>query len=267
MNTSRKFWLVLVGAVLGMVLIACSCGSLIPTPTAAPLPTATLPPVPTGITEPSPSLAGYWLDAQTNDVHIIEWQNGEYVVTSSASLDDTLTISSQSWADGTLTWTYDVQSTGVSVTFSTSSASSDSLYTDWTNSNGDSGTETLQRVSSPIPPQRVATQPPSTQSPATQPPAQGSMAGRWNDPDTTGTVTTIIALDGGYAVDSVINPDRGGNELTKTDWSNGVLTWTYCIPGGNCLTSTTVSLEGDSLFTTWTDDRGYSGTTTFERLP
>jgi hypothetical protein len=257
MKTSRKFWLVLVGAVVGMVLIACSCGSLIPTPTAAPLPTATLPPVPTGITEPSPSLAGYWLDAETNDIHTIEWQNGEYVVTSAASPDDTLTISSQSWVGGTLTWTYDVQSTGVSVTFSTSSASSDSLYTDWSNSNGDSGTETLQRVSSPIP----------SKAAATQPPVQSSMAGRWNDPDTTGTVTTIIAVDGGYAVDSVINPNRGGNELTKTNWSNGVLTWTYCIPGGNCLSSVTVSVEGDSLYTTWTDDRGYSGTTTLERLP
>jgi len=63
----------------------------------------------------------------------------------------------------------------------------------------------------------------------------------------------------------VINPERGGNELTKTNWSNGVLTWTYC--PGNCITSVTTGLRGDLLDTTWTDDRGYSGTTTFQRQP
>ena len=94
-----------------------------------------------------------------------------------------------------------------------------------------------------------------------------SMAGKWLDPDTTGTITTIAAKGSGYEVVSVINPDRGGNELTKSSWSNGVLTWTYCIPGGNCITSATVSVNDTSLETTWTDDRGYSGTTTFERQP
>jgi hypothetical protein len=92
-----------------------------------------------------------------------------------------------------------------------------------------------------------------------------SMAGKWLDPDTSGTITTIVAQNGGFAVTSVSNPTRGGNELTETSWSNGVLTWTYCIPNGNCITSVTVSLNGDKLDTTWTDDRGYSGTTVFER--
>jgi hypothetical protein len=263
MNNLRKFWLVLISCVVGMAVIACSCGSLIPTPTPTatpvPLPTATLAPVPTVISEPDPSLAGYWLDSETNDVHTIEWQNGKYVVSFSASPDDTLTITDQSWTNGTLSWTYAVQSTGVSVTFSTNSASSDSLYTNWSNTNGNSGTETLQRVSSPVPPAQAV---------ATMPQVLNSMAGRWNDPDTTGTVTTIIAVDGGgYAVQSVINPNRGGNELTATNWANGVLTWTYCIPGGNCLTSVTTGVDATSLYTNWSDDRGYSGQTTFERLP
>ena len=136
MNTQKKFWLVLIGAVLALVIIACSCGSLVPTPTAAP-----------------------------------------------------------------------------------------------------------------------------------QPPAGASMAGKWLDPDTTGTVTTIVANGSGFEVVSVINPERGGNELTKSSWSNGVLTWTYCIPNVNCITSVTVSVSDTSLETTWTDDRGYSGTTTFQRQP
>jgi hypothetical protein len=266
MNTTRKFWMVLTGCVLGMALIACSCGTLLPTPTPVPtpiptqppLPTATLPPLPTAISEPSPSLAGYWLDTDTNDVHTIEWQDGKYVVTNAASAGDTLTISDQSYENGTLTWTYDVTSTGVKVTFTATSASSDSLYTTWSNSQGNSGSQTLERVSSPVPPQAAAT----------MPPVVNSMAGRWNDPDTTGTVTTIIAVDGGgYAVQSVINPDRGANELTNTSWSNGVLTWTYCIQGGNCITSVTTSVDSTSLYTNWSDDRGYTGQTTFQRLP
>jgi hypothetical protein len=93
------------------------------------------------------------------------------------------------------------------------------------------------------------------------------LTGHWNDPDTTGTVTTIAWENGQYVVKSVINPSRGGNEVTKSSWSNGVLTWTYCIPNGNCITSVTVSLDGDTLHTTWTDDRGYSGTTAFARVP
>jgi hypothetical protein len=159
MNTTRKFWLVLIGAILAMVVIACSCGSIIPTPSPSPYPT--LAPLPT--LAPSPT-------------------------------------------------------------------------------------------SQPVP---LATQGASTE----------SMAGRWLDPDTSGTITTIVAQGGGYAVESVINPERGGNELTKTDWSNNVLTWTYCVPSGNCITSVTGWVSSDLLYTTWTDDRGYSGETTFERQP
>jgi hypothetical protein len=165
MNTYRKFWFTLVGVILAMAVIACSCNTLIPTPTPSPYPTAkplpTLAPLPT--MEPSP--------------------------TSELVPIDTLS------------------------------------------------------------------------------PTEYSMAGRWLDPDTSGTITTIVALGGGYAVDSVINPERGGNELTETNWANDTLTWTYCIPNGNCLTSVTGWVSADSLYTTWSDDRGYSGETTFERVP
>ncbi len=164
MDTRRKFWLVILGVIAGLLIIACSCSSLIPaaTPTSAPL--ATMPP---------------------------------------------------------------------------------------------------------------ATVPPATSAPVpanNQEPMPG-LAGRWNDPDTitdttpTPTVTTIAWENGQYVVTSVINPSRGGNEVTNSSWSNGVLTWTYCVPNGYCITSVTVSLNGDKLDTTYTDDQGNSGTTTFERAP
>jgi hypothetical protein len=92
-----------------------------------------------------------------------------------------------------------------------------------------------------------------------------SMAGEWLDPDTSGTITTIVADGSGFKVVSVINPNRGGNELTDSSWSNGVLTWTYCVPNGNCLTSVTTSVTSTKLNTTWTDDQGRSGETAFER--
>ncbi len=169
MDIRRKFWLVLIGVILGMVIIACSCGSLTATPTSTPEP-PTNPP------------------AATN------------------------------------------------------------------------------------PPE--ATNPPvATNPPASSQEAMPGLAGSWNDPDTitatttTPTVTTIAWENGQYVVKSVINPSRGGNEVTKSSWSDGVLTWTYCVPDGNCITSQTVSVNGDSLDTTWTDDQGNSGETTFERAP
>jgi hypothetical protein len=159
MNTNRKFWFTLVGVILAMAVIACSCNTLIPTPTPSPYPTS----------KPLPTLAPL-------------------------------------------------------------------------------------PTSEPLP---LATEATTTD----------SMAGRWLDPDTSGTITTIVALGSGYAVDSVINPERGGNELTETNWANDTLTWTYCIPNGNCLTSVTGWVSADRLYTTWSDDRGYSGETTFERVP
>jgi hypothetical protein len=140
MNTPRKFWLVLIGAILTMAVIACSCGSIIPTPT------------PTVPVNPMPALEGYWLYTKTNDVHVIEWQNNQYVVT--AVNDDeygSFAVTSQSWNGSALTWTYQVSYNDTSVTFTTVSVSGDSLYTNWSNNDGDSGTETLQRVSSPLP--------------------------------------------------------------------------------------------------------------------
>jgi hypothetical protein len=102
-------------------------------------------------------------------------------------------------------------------------------------------------------------------SPTAQPP---SMAGRWNDPDTPGTVTTIEERNGEYVVVSVINPDRGVNELTWTTYENGVLSWEYCPADMHCITSETVSVTSDTLTATWTwTDGGNGGTTYFERLP
>jgi hypothetical protein len=92
------------------------------------------------------------------------------------------------------------------------------------------------------------------------------LVGKWLDPDT-GTISTIAWQNNQYVVTSVSNPNRGGNEVTSSDWSNGVLTWTYCVPGGACVTTQTVSVSGDNLETTWTNDQGYSGATTFQRQP
>jgi hypothetical protein len=96
-----------------------------------------------------------------------------------------------------------------------------------------------------------------------------SMAGKWLDPDTSGTITTIAKQGSGYTVVSVMNPDRGVNELTETNWSNGVLTWTYCPQDMHCIASKTVSVSSDTLTAEWwwVDDTSAGGTTYFSRQP
>jgi hypothetical protein len=159
MDTRKKFWLVLSGAIAGLLIIACSCSSLLPsaTPTTAPLVTvppasvATLAPVPANNQEPMPGLTGKWID-----------------------------------------------------------------------------------------------------------------------PDSTGggTISTIAYQNGEYVVTSVINTGRGPNEVTKTSWAGGVLTWEYCPSGMHCITQNTVSVDGDSLTVNWAwSDGGNSGTSVLQRQP
>ena len=93
------------------------------------------------------------------------------------------------------------------------------------------------------------------------------MAGKWLDPDTTGTYHIIAWQNGKYVLTETRNPNRGGNEVTSSTWANGVLTWTYCVPGGACVTTKTVSVSGNSLYTNWSNNQGQSGSTTMQRMP
>jgi hypothetical protein len=145
MNTPKKFWLVLIGAALGLAVIACSCSSIIPTPTAGPS---------TGDQGPMPGLVGKWLDPDTSGTyHIIAYQNGEYVVTATNNPNKSgYKVTSSTWANGVLTWTYCVPD-GACVTTKTVSVSGDNLETTWTNDQTDpstgnpySGTTTMTRM-------------------------------------------------------------------------------------------------------------------------
>ena len=179
MDIRRKFWLVLIGAVAGMVIIACSCSSLIPSPTPTPAPLPTLAPLATAL--PTASLAPVATTAPT------------------------------------------------------------------------------------------ATVAPVATSPATGQEAIPGLAGKWVDPDSANgdTVSTIVWLNGGYVVTSVINSSRGANELKIYSWVNGVLTWEYC-PSTmqHCIIQNTVSLNGDTLTVDWTwSGGGNSGTSDLQRQP
>jgi hypothetical protein len=258
MYSLRKFWLVLGGAILVLAVIACSCGSLTPTPTAPPPPTMAPPPTalpsPTVPVNPMPALAGYWLDTETNDVHIIAWQNGQYKVTATNDSEyGSFPVTDQSWNGSALTWTYKVSYNDTSVTFTTVSVSGDSLYTSWSNSTGDSGTETMQRVSSPIPPAVVDQEP------------MPGLAGSWLDTDTQVT-HTIEWQNGKYVVVSAIDAEEGPFPVTDQSWLNDTLTWTYTRPStGTSVTFKTVSVSGNILNTTWTNSQGDSGTWDLER--
>jgi hypothetical protein len=160
MHPRSRFWLVLLGAFLGLVAIACSCSALPGLPSLLSQPTnPSVPAVPTlapqataavpanNSSEPIPGLAGKWQDPDTTTVHTIAWQGGKYVVVSANNPDNgSYQVTSQDWSGGVLTWTYYVPSSGYSVSFETVSVSGDSLYTNWSNDQGASGIETLQRV-------------------------------------------------------------------------------------------------------------------------
>ena len=117
----------------------------------------------------------------------------------------------------------------------------------------------------------VTVTPAATLQPAIAQEAMPGLAGKWIDPDSRGggTVSTIVWQDGTYVVTSVVNSSRGGNELKKSSWSNGVLTWEYC-PADmqNCIFSTTISIKVDVLTVNWVwSGGGNSGTSDLQRQP
>jgi hypothetical protein len=132
MNPRNKVFLILLAAVAVMVIIACSCSDIS---------------LPGGSsTEAVPGMAGTWQDPETSDTFVIAWQSDKYVVTSVTWEGTTYSITEQSWSGSSLTWTYYIPENDISLSYQTTSLSGDSLFTNWWNSAGNSGTETLGRV-------------------------------------------------------------------------------------------------------------------------
>jgi hypothetical protein len=135
MNPNKKVLITVLTFVLAMLVIACSCSSIIPT--AKP---------PSSSQEAMPGLAGTWQDPQTYDTFVIAWVNNSYVVQSVVYEGTNYSITSQSWSGSSLTWTYYIPESTTTLSYQTTSLSGDSLYTNWWNDGGASGTETLARV-------------------------------------------------------------------------------------------------------------------------
>jgi hypothetical protein len=137
MNPNKKVLLTVLSFVLAMLVIACSCSSILPTATTQP----------SSGQEAMPGLAGKWQDPETTDTATIVWQNNTYTVTSVTWKTSSYSITSQSWDGTTLTWSYYDTDLSLTTTYKTTSLSGDSLYVDWSYSDGSgSGTETLSRA-------------------------------------------------------------------------------------------------------------------------
>jgi hypothetical protein len=134
LNPNRKVFFTGMAFVLAMVMIACSCSSLVPVPGAA---------TPAG--NPLPGLAGTWHNPDTKDVFEFAWQNGQYEVVSCSWEGTSYSITSQSWSGSALNWSYYDSDLSLTVTLTTISLSGDNLEINWSLSDGTSGSSTLVR--------------------------------------------------------------------------------------------------------------------------
>jgi hypothetical protein len=148
MDPNKKVLLAIAAFALILVTIACSCGSLSPaTPSGS---VATLAPA-SGNTssDAAHGMAGKWGETIFNNIHTIVWQNDSYVVVSIIHKPDgaSYPITSQSWSNGVLTWTYSVPE-GWQDTITSVSLTPDHniLSVAWSNTEGNAGTFILQRV-------------------------------------------------------------------------------------------------------------------------
>jgi hypothetical protein len=148
MNPNKKALLTMASFVLVLVIIACSCGSLSPTSPSGSVPTSTQA-IGSAPLEAAHGIAGIWEETIFNDIHTIVWQNNGYVVVSTIHKPDGVNypITSQSWSNGVLTWTYSVPGGGED-TIKTVSLTPDNaiLSVAWSNTGGNAGTFIMQRV-------------------------------------------------------------------------------------------------------------------------
>lgn len=140
MNPNKKAFIAFSAFVSAMVVIACSCGSILPlgpTPTVAPPP------------NPLPGLEGQWQDPETLFIFTISSIGDTYQVTAVVDSDSaSVPVADQSWDGTTLTWSIANAANDYTLTYETVSINGDSLFTNWSANDGGSGTETLLRVSS-----------------------------------------------------------------------------------------------------------------------
>ncbi len=254
MNASRKYWLMLGVALLALLAIACSISSLVPqnaTPT--PYPTVEILPTQAEVAPPMQGLAGYWLDPETTGTTTTISAYGDGFVAESVINPNrgTNELTSTNWSNGVLTWTYCVPN-GACVTNQTISINGDNLEISWSNDQGDSGFSTMTRA---------------TGVPQVDGEAVPGMAGMWLDPDANSRYYVILWQGDEYVVTESVNPKTNANEITSSSWDGTTLTWTYCVPDGACVTTETLGVDGDSLYTSWSNDQGKTGSTTLQRMP
>jgi hypothetical protein len=243
-----------------MLASTLACKLFVPaTPEAAP----TMAPIPTieAISgEPIEGLEGFWQDTETQTVHTIVWDGNQYFVASANNPGSgSYEVTTQSWDNGKLSWTYYVEANDTSVTFDTIAVAGDSLFTNWSNSLGDSGTETLERV--------------QDNGSVVAPPIQNAVGGEavpgltgvWEDPET-GTLHTVIWNGTEYFVVSSLATDGEIYDITDQSWSGDTLTWTYYVNSTQVsVTFDTIYVDGNSLYTNWSNSDGNSGTETLDR--
>jgi hypothetical protein len=92
------------------------------------------------------------------------------------------------------------------------------------------------------------------------------LAGKWEDPESN-DIHTIVWQNNSYVVTSTVASDGTSYPVTSQSWSNNVLTWTYAVPGAAKVSFVVVSVTGDNLYTTWSNDQSNSGTETLTRAP
>ncbi len=144
MNPNKKVFITVSAFVTAMVVIACSCGTILPfgpTPTVAPPP------------NPLPGLDGQWQDPETLFIFTISSSGGSYQVTAVVDSEGaSVPVADQSWDGSKLTWSISNVADNYTLTYETVSISGDSLFTNWSANDGSSGTETLLRVTSAVNP-------------------------------------------------------------------------------------------------------------------